>query len=348
MSFGLLLSVLFQGSSVVLRAYDNRVRETPRSPNLYHQYKGLENATKSVVKLCDDGDNSKNALEFGRVSGKGEGHSMIFSAGSLSMLGQVEVISVPFYQGCHECKNIQQAITLIKWFIELHDEGFVHGDIRAFNLVFSDDGSKPIDFDFGGAIGKVKFPPGYVRTLDDGVRPNSAPSKPITTEHDLLALKYVLLIMHKIEIPESLNDDPTLLSFLLTKDSLSSSKNMQELLSRFEDLSKMCGDGIIMKLGDSYADILKNCEKDGFPKVEQTTDTRAATAPVPHAIYFNNKTPFGAQFTPKNVLTGNRNTAKRTPMRPQRERQDTKKPRVTKENSLSRGRNQTRPRKNRS
>ena len=323
---------------------------------MYHQYKKLKNDTRSVVKLCDDGDSSKEILEFGHVSGKGEVHSMIFSAGSSSKLGQVEVISVPFYQGCHECKNIRQAITLIEWFIELHGKGFVHGDIRAFNLVFSDDGSKPIDFDFGGAIDKTKFPPGYVEELKDGRRSLRAPCELITPEHDLFALKYVLLILHTIEIPKFLNNDQKM-SFFPLKDSLNSSKTMRELLSIFEKLSKISEDSIIIPMkANEYYTVLGNCEKDGFPKVEQSTDATAATAataPVPPPKY-SKKTPLGAQFTPTlPVITGNRNTAKRPRMQPQRDRPETKKPKAIgsgskKENRRSRGRNQTMPRENRS
>ena len=52
---------------------------------------------------------------------------------------------------------------------QLHSQGFVHGDIRAYNMVLQYDTTKPekpdkgwlIDFDYGGVHDMVVYPKGY-------------------------------------------------------------------------------------------------------------------------------------------------------------------------------------------
>ena len=85
-------------------------------------------------------------------------------------------------------------------------KGNVHGDIRAFNIVFGDDKNSDaaalIDFDFGGRENTVKYPPGYVPALGDGVRIGE-PGGKITKEHDIRALVHVLGRLHDVSEEES-------------------------------------------------------------------------------------------------------------------------------------------------
>ncbi|KAG7337538.1 hypothetical protein IV203_014651 [Nitzschia inconspicua] len=53
----------------------------------------------------------------------------------------------------------------------LHEAGFVHGDIRAYNTVSKDANEGwLVDFDFGGKSGEQTYPKGYRRNLDDGIQ----------------------------------------------------------------------------------------------------------------------------------------------------------------------------------
>ena len=90
----LFLSCLFQ-DSFILRAYDNRVRETPRSPLLYNDYNGLKQGTTRCVEVVDDGH--LDICEFGDLTSHASALSMVFCAGNNAKRGKVEVISVPFY-----------------------------------------------------------------------------------------------------------------------------------------------------------------------------------------------------------------------------------------------------------
>ena len=113
--------------------------------------------------------------------------------------GKVEVIAVPFVDGGHICKNVEQALMIVRSLKELHDAGFVHGDIRGLNVVFSRDSSAQfIDYDFGGKRGEVNYPPGYKCCLLDGYRVSAEEEKPIEVAHDVKALVFVLTNIHRV------------------------------------------------------------------------------------------------------------------------------------------------------
>ena len=82
----------------------------------------------------------------------------------------VQVITIPYQPGIHEAKNPRAFLPIIAQLEELHSKGYVHGDIQAFNTVFTEQGDKGwlIDFDFGGESGKRCYPNGYCEILIDG------------------------------------------------------------------------------------------------------------------------------------------------------------------------------------
>jgi hypothetical protein len=83
----------------------------------------------------------------------------------------------------------------------MHEEGYVHGDIRCFNIVF---GKGLIDFDFGGRIESAKYPPGYQDSLRDGERLGSAGAT-ITKWHNWFALIHVIFRLHDLQYPKNEN-----------------------------------------------------------------------------------------------------------------------------------------------
>ncbi|KAL3905057.1 MAG: hypothetical protein SGILL_009830 [Bacillariaceae sp.] len=184
--------------SFVFRAYDNRVRETPRSPQLYHKYDALKESTIPVVTVVD-GHNDGNVLEFGDVASPSMIVSTLFRDDERR--GKIEVIAVPYYEGSHLCQSLEQAIEIVGWFEELHKAGYVQGDVRGLNLVFSngDGPSIPIDHDFGGPEGSTKFPPNYSESPTDGDRPQCKGGESISSHHDVYALWHVLCRLHELE-----------------------------------------------------------------------------------------------------------------------------------------------------
>ena len=107
--------------------------------------------------------------------------------------GKLSIISTQFLDGVHYATRPVHFLPIINHLQELHSLGFVHGDIRAYNMVlqYDTDSSKSkhsvidtsrdgpnnvcdgwlIDFDFGGNHGMVRYPEGYKHLLDDGKRP---------------------------------------------------------------------------------------------------------------------------------------------------------------------------------
>ena len=84
--------------------------------------------------------------------------------------GCVKIISIPFLPGAHIPVTLDQIVAVVKHLQYFHSKGFVHGDIRLLNMVFSEEKSQLIDFDFGGKVGEAKYPPGYRTSMLDGRR----------------------------------------------------------------------------------------------------------------------------------------------------------------------------------
>jgi serine/threonine protein kinase len=112
--------------------------------------------------------------------------------------GQLQIIETPFEDGAHMCTSTHQAVSLMQELKSLHQKGFSHGDIRAYNCVFSDAGSHLIDFDFGGRTGIVTYPEGYRALLHDGKRIPETEDRAIQKWHDVYALVKLLLEFHEV------------------------------------------------------------------------------------------------------------------------------------------------------
>jgi hypothetical protein len=112
-----------------------------------------------------------------------------------SFVGVMVVISIPFVDGRHFALAIEDFIPVIKFLQKMHAAGYVHGDIRCFNIVF---GKCLIDFDFGGKARAVTYPDGYVKELRDGYRIGKEGHK-ITPWHDWFALIKAMFEFHRLK-----------------------------------------------------------------------------------------------------------------------------------------------------
>jgi serine/threonine protein kinase len=118
--------------------------------------------------------------------------------------GSFSVLSVPYHPGRHWARDISEFIPVLKQLRNMHERGFVHGDIRCCNTVFAGaNGGHLIDFDLGGNVAgqnPPRFPANYVFHLPDGDRldrPNAA----ISTMDDVYAMPQVVLRFHDIQRP---------------------------------------------------------------------------------------------------------------------------------------------------
>ena len=104
-------------------------------------------------------------------------------------------------------RKLTSFVPVISQLEALHSKGFVHGDIRGFNVVFcaTDEEGWLIDFDFGGQPGR-KYPKGYRTALDDGLRLGDAKGETkILPWHDWFALGTLLFSIHKMLPPVERN-----------------------------------------------------------------------------------------------------------------------------------------------
>jgi hypothetical protein len=121
----------------------------------------------------------------------------------------LRIIALPYKKGAHVATKPTHFIPVIDQLKELHAAGFVHGDIRAFNTVFSDQAGQGglIDFDFSGIPGHA-YPQGYVQHLPDGRRQGNGKGRGIHDKlrywHDWFALGQLIFFLYILSPP---NDD---------------------------------------------------------------------------------------------------------------------------------------------
>jgi hypothetical protein len=173
----------------VYRIYDNRYRETHRSYDAY-----LAKALQDIVGECSVVLNVLNQT-FPRTEEKENDKK------------ELTIIVTPYRSGTHTCTMPTAFLPIIDHLIALHGKNYVHGDIRAYNMVFGDYNQQEgwlIDFDFAGLCNTKKVPPNYRGSLDDGSRLGQ-PGKTITKYHDWYALFSVIFHVHKLYYPENMN-----------------------------------------------------------------------------------------------------------------------------------------------
>ena len=124
-----------------------------------------------------------------------------------SFANNLVIIAFPYKEGTHGASKPADFIPVINQLIELHSLGFIHGDIRGYNVVFGDE-SGLIDFDFGGTPGKRTYPQGYQQSLSDGFRLGTGDAGQEDNEldiyHDLFAFGKLMFVYHKWKAPPNL------------------------------------------------------------------------------------------------------------------------------------------------
>ena len=184
----------------VLRSYDDRLSKLDRNCEVYFNKDcrsivadGEGHGTREVIKFyeqlntaLDDTVLAADVDEFWKPSC------------NKTLL----VIAVPHREGEHVAKHPISFIPIIDQLEKLHEAGFVHGDIRAFNTIFGatkEDKGYLIDFDFSGIPGTL-YPPGYKKSLDDGQRFTGEDNK-MQKWHDWYALGRLIFVIHEFCVP---------------------------------------------------------------------------------------------------------------------------------------------------
>lgn len=77
--------------------------------------------------------------------------------------GEHFCLRYPFYRGNHQSKNLRQFHGIVNMLDKVHRAGYIHGDIRITNLIFSEDGTNSylIDYDLARRDKVGCYPFGY-------------------------------------------------------------------------------------------------------------------------------------------------------------------------------------------
>jgi hypothetical protein len=171
------------------------------------------------------------------------------------------LISTPYREGGHIVSKPSQFIPIIKNLHSLHEVGYVHGDIRAFNTVIGNESSYLIDFDFAGKAGFVKYPPGYNFSLEDGSR-IGRPNQKIEKWNDWRDLGSIIFEKHNFDGPENMQLDYIKMGKRWTK--IEQLKNVENYDALVEGLVTFLRDaedeGCMMEPGDHLKNALDDRE----------------------------------------------------------------------------------------
>jgi hypothetical protein len=179
----------------VLRCFDYRFRNSGRSDVVYRD--GVK-IVDGVVKEIQIKPNSANI-----------NHWRDFPQGK-NATGAFLLISMPHLHGKHVATRPKAFLPIIDHLVAMHQQGLVHGDIRACNTVLDyndttliDDDPKGwlIDFDLGGPVGTATYPDGYNVSLADGLRVRVPSGANIEKWHDWFALGQLIFTAHEFTRP---------------------------------------------------------------------------------------------------------------------------------------------------
>jgi serine/threonine protein kinase len=96
---------------------------------------------------------------------------------------------------------VKQLLGVVNHLEQLHQLGYVHGDIRAYNVIFVGDAGYLIDFDMSGSDEEsTRYPEGYNRCLKDGSRQGTEGAR-IRKWHDWRGLIFILFVLHQVDPP---------------------------------------------------------------------------------------------------------------------------------------------------
>ena len=140
------------------RSYDSRLRPTQRRPDLYEtEDTDLFGDCHKILEIADT-TNKESLHLFGQLQLPVDNNNN--SIKPINWLwkfrGQIKIIATRFHDGIHCAKYPVQFLPIIEHLELLHEKHYVHGDIRAYNMVLKYNGhdkepfGRLIDFDYGG------------------------------------------------------------------------------------------------------------------------------------------------------------------------------------------------------
>ena len=218
--------------------------------------------------------------------------------------GCIRIISTDFHEGVHYATRPEHLIPIIDHLEQLHENGYVHGDIRAYNMVLNYPKTQDIivdnaacqtpkgwliDFDYGGMISAYpKYPKGYVNDLKDGSR-NGVAGDLITPNDDWFALGRLMFHFYRLGHPDKKNaswyedvNNAIIISKLesylpaVFRGCNGDYESLKDGPAKFlRDYLKLATThGFVMELDETFLASLKECH---LMEVNQRNDSKGAT-----------------------------------------------------------------------
>jgi hypothetical protein len=119
--------------------------------------------------------------------------------------GRLVIIKYPHIDGSHIPHNYQQFHHIMEELMQMHSQGWVHGDIRLANMIFHSENndSRLIDFDFAGVAGTAVYPAGYNHNIKDGFRHRDAVSAALLQPlHDVYSLGCIIGQLFRLDLEQ--------------------------------------------------------------------------------------------------------------------------------------------------
>lgn len=164
---------------------------SPLVPGREHPFVNEDEEPKVVYKLYDLGADPQDILpndEIIRILDNDYLPNM--SRQILTPITKrIHCLQYNYVDGNHDPTNVSQCAKIMNDLAKLHDNGYVHGDMRKSNLLFSADGTNAwiIDFDLAGKEGTY-YPASYNHSHIDERHKDAKALRPRKKEHDRFAL----------------------------------------------------------------------------------------------------------------------------------------------------------------
>ena len=125
------------------RCYDSRLNATERSLTLYgadlrptrHRFETKHGSCNSILEILDEPPEQFSGTTILPLK------KLIKSEARIEWLwrfcGHVKVISTEYHEGIHYAKRPEHLLPIVNHLEQLHENGYVHGDIRAYNMVMN-------------------------------------------------------------------------------------------------------------------------------------------------------------------------------------------------------------------
>lgn len=154
-----------------------------------------------VYKLYDDSSSSKPNLAVLRLFSYFESLTLK----DLNHTGRFKCLMYKYLDGDHESGNCLLFVPIAEILLKLHENGYVHGDVRLANIIFGTDTAWIIDFDICNRV-NASYPEDYNHINIPERHREARANMPMKKEHDVYSLIELINAMHNVNVSGTLQE----------------------------------------------------------------------------------------------------------------------------------------------